>query len=133
MRYKKIPTINHKTESQLSVLIDSQKFNFWSYSLDSFTLPWWLILSPRLTYMREKRNTWHIRWNSPSSGWMPKSPDASRGTLPNQPLALCKNILWPRKHKLVDIFWNKIQKAQRIWCNHILYSETKYKRHNEHF
>lgn len=47
-----------------------------------------------------------MRWNSPS-GWMPKSPDASIGMLPNQPLALCKNILWTRKHKVADMFWNK--------------------------
>lgn len=70
-----------------------------------------------------ERSTWHIRWNSPSSGWMPKSPDASRGTLPNRPFALCKNILWPRKHKLVDMFWNNIQKAQLAWgWYHILVS-----------
>jgi len=42
---------------------------------------------------------------------MPKSPDASRGMLPNQPHALCKNILWTRKHKLADMFW----KNRTIW------------------
>jgi hypothetical protein len=56
-------------------------------------------------------STWHIICNSPSSGWIPKSPDASRGMLPNQPHALCKNILWTRKHKLADMFW----KNQTIW------------------
>lgn len=67
----------------------------------------------------KEESTWHIRWNSPSSGWMPKSPDASKGTLPNQPLALCKNILWPRKHKLADMFFNDIQKTEQKGENQI--------------
>lgn len=58
------------------------------------------------------QDTWHMRWYSPSSGWMPKSPEASKGRSPNQPLALCKNIRWARKHKLADI------SCKRVWCSH---------------
>lgn len=63
------------------------------------------------TNIHKIKSTSHLICNSPSSGWMPKSPDASRGMLPNQPHALCKNILWTRKHKLADTFW----KNQTIW------------------
>lgn len=46
--------------------------------------------------------TWHIRWNSPSSGWIPKSPEASKGTFPNQPLVLWRKMRWPRNDKLAE-------------------------------
>jgi hypothetical protein len=93
-------------------------------SISSQVLKGYIIIQTDIdTNIHKIISTWHIICNSPSSGWIPKSPDASRGTLPNRPFALCKNILWPRKHKLVDMFWNKIQKAQWVWVkNHILVS-----------
>lgn len=67
---------------------------------------------PRPLYTR--KHTWHIRWYSPSSGWMPKSPDASIGMLPNQQFAWCKNILWPRKRKLAEMFCNRQWKTEQV-------------------
>ena len=49
--------------------------------------------------------TCHIRWNSPSSGFSPKSPEASTGASPNHPLALCRNTLWPRNDNFATISW----------------------------